>query len=93
MIKGGNFILKINITINDDLLKKVDSYAKSNYLKRSSVVSLALLDYLDKYEYFFAVSCLSLALKKIASTGKIDAESVKRIEVFQNYMNRRTKLD
>ena len=84
--------MKVNITINDDLLKKVDSYAKSNYLKRSSVVSLALLDYLDKYEYF-SVSCLSLALKKIASTGKIDAESAKRIEVFQNYMNRRTKVD
>ena len=33
---------RINITIDQDLLNKIDSYAKKHYLSRSGLISLAL---------------------------------------------------
>lgn len=43
-------INRINITIDDDLLNKIDSYSKKIYLSRSSFISLALVTYLDYVE-------------------------------------------
>ena len=33
---------RINITIDEELLNKIDSYAKQSYLSRSGLISLAL---------------------------------------------------
>ena len=45
-------IKRINISINEDLLNKIDSYAQKRYLSRSGFISLALsayfLDFVDK---------------------------------------------
>ena len=41
---------RINITINDDLLNRIDSYSKKRYLSRSGLISLVLSTYLNKVE-------------------------------------------
>ena len=40
-------IKRINITIDEDLLTKIDSYAKKRYLTRSALISLALSIFLQ----------------------------------------------
>ena len=40
-------IKRINITIDEGLLNKIDSYSKKRYLSRSGLISLALSTYLD----------------------------------------------
>ena len=38
---------RINITIDDELLNKIDSYSKKRYLSRSGFISFVLSTYLD----------------------------------------------
>lgn len=33
--------MRVNMTLNDELLARIDNYSKSNYMIRSSVVSFA----------------------------------------------------
>ena len=43
-------IKRINITIDDVLLNKIDSYSKKRYLSRSGLISAVLSGYLDFYD-------------------------------------------
>ena len=38
--------MRVNMTLNDELLERIDNYAKSNYMSRSSVVSFACNQFL-----------------------------------------------
>jgi len=39
---------KINITINDELLQKIDEFAKSKYMTRSAFLALAADTYMNQ---------------------------------------------
>ena len=39
--------IKLQISIDEELMKRVDEYCKKKYLKRSQVLSLAVASYLD----------------------------------------------
>lgn len=41
---------RVNITIDENLLNKIDSYSKKRYLSRSGFISLAISTYLDNVE-------------------------------------------
>ena len=41
---------RINITIDEDLLNRIDSYSKKTYLSRSGLISLVLSTYLNNVE-------------------------------------------
>ena len=43
-------VKRINITIDEDLLNRIDSYSKKCYLSRSGFISLVLSTYLNKVE-------------------------------------------
>lgn len=43
-------IKRINITIDDVLLNKIDSYSKKRYITRSGLISAILSGYLDHIE-------------------------------------------
>ena len=47
--------MKLQISLNDDLLARVDKYADDNYLSRSGLISQALVQYLNQNEYIMAV--------------------------------------
>ena len=74
---------KITISVNDDLLKRLDSYADNNYMTRSGFFSVSAIDYLNQKEAISAIRDVSLAVKKIADNGKIDSESMEKIEDFE----------
>lgn len=75
--------MKLQISLNDDLLQRADRFAEDNYLSRSGLISQALVQYLNQNEYILAVKDLSVAVRKIAEIGTIDDESMKQLEEFE----------
>lgn len=76
--------MKVNFSINDELLQRADRYAKNNYMSRSGVISLALSEFLNAREMATAIPRISYALKKIADGGgNIDAETLAEMEEFE----------
>lgn len=72
--------MKVQISIDDELLKRADSYAEKNYMSRSGLLSLALTQYLNQFQALNALMDLSNSMKKIADTGVIDDDTRMELE-------------
>lgn len=79
--------MKVQISINDELMKKVDKYAAENYLTRSALCTLALNKLLAEEEALSLMKEMSIAMKKISQNGEIDEESKNLISNFDNVLN------
>jgi len=75
--------MKVGITLDDELLKRIDSYADANYMSRSGLLSVAATHYLNALEVQSAIKDISLAMRKIADTGKVDHETLEQLEDFE----------
>lgn len=42
--------MKVTITVNDELLKKIDEYAEENFMPRSTFMALACKTYMEQAE-------------------------------------------
>ena len=81
--------MKVNITIDDELMKRADDYADRNYMSRSGLMALALTQYLNTNEMILAVKDMAFCMRKIADTGTIDHETMEQLETlkeFQSYL-------
>lgn len=74
---------KVQITLDDKLLDRIDTYADENYMSRSGLVSLAATQFLNTAEITRAVKDLSLAMRKIADTGTVDHDTMEQLEDFE----------
>lgn len=74
---------KVQITLDDKLLERIDTYADENYMSRSGLVSLAATQFLNTAEISRAVKDLSLAMRKIADTGTVDHDTMEQLEDFE----------
>lgn len=81
-IKGVD-IVKVGITLDDDLLVRVDAFADRNYMSRSGLISLALTQYLNSQEMINAITDMSLSMRKIADSGEVDHDTLEQLEDFQ----------
>ena len=75
--------MKINVSLDDKLIERIDNYCENYYMSRSSFVSLACTQFLNQSEVVFAIKDLSLAMQKIAKDKKIDDETFERLEDFE----------
>ena len=74
---------KVNITMDDRLLEKIDAYADQNFMSRSGMISLGCTQYLNQQEAFSLVKRMSVVLEKIAETGNVDAETRNELDDFE----------
>lgn len=74
---------KVMVSIDDELLERIDNYADNNYMSRSGLLTLAACQYLNANEVMLLVKDMSLAMRKIADTGNVDHETMERLEEFQ----------
>lgn len=74
---------KINISIDDNLLERLDKVADDTYMSRSGLISVACAQYINAREIGVALKDISLSVRKIADTGKIDHESIEQLEDFE----------
>ncbi len=75
--------MKVGITLDDDLLVRVDAFADRNYMSRSGLISLALTQYLNSQEMINAITDMSLSMRKIADSGEVDHDTLEQLEDFQ----------
>ena len=71
--------MKINISIDDALIQRVDAYADANYMSRSGFISLACAQYLNQNEALISLGEMANAFKKMAETGTITDEDRKNL--------------
>lgn len=79
--------MKITMNVNDDLLERVDRYARQNYLTRTSVFSFAVSQFLIAQELPSMMSNLNNAAIKIAETGTITEEQQKALNDMQVFVD------
>ena len=75
--------MKVGITLNDDLMSRIDAYADENYMSRSGFIPLACTRFLNSVEAMSAIRNLSIAVRKIADSGKIDHDTMEQLEDFE----------
>lgn len=75
--------MKVGITLDDKLLQRIDAYADENYMSRSGLLSLAATQFLNAADVSQAIKNLSLAMRKIADTGKLDHDTIEQLEDFE----------
>jgi len=74
---------KITISLDDELVKRVDNYADENYMSRSGLISLSLTQYLNSAEVTKAIKEIAFAMRKIADEGFIDDDTKRQLEDFE----------
>lgn len=74
---------KVQISVDDELLKRIDNYSDRNYLSRSGLITLACSQYLNQAEVVTAVKDMALCMRKIADAGTVDDETQKQLEDFE----------
>lgn len=74
---------KVQISIDDGLLNRLEAYASKNYLSRSGIITLACTQFLNTYETTQAIRDISVSLRRIADTGVVDDETMKEIRQFE----------
>lgn len=75
--------MKVQISIDDELMKRVDSYADANYMSRSTLFSIAATQYVSSHEVIQAIKDMAISMKKIAETGTVDHEVMEQLEDFE----------
>ena len=75
--------MKLTISCDDDLMKRIVDYAQRNYMSRSGLIALAATQYLNSQEMVTAITDMSISMRKIADEGKIDADTEQKLEDFE----------
>lgn len=75
--------MKIGITLDDNLVDRMDEYANANYMSRSGLISLSVSQFLNAAEVTKSISDIALCMRKIADTGTIDEETRRELEDFE----------
>lgn len=77
--------MKVQISIDDDLMRQVDDFADENYMNRSWLFSVAVTQYINQNYAFKAIQDMALSMRKIADTGKVDADTIAQLEDFERF--------
>lgn len=72
--------MKVQITLDDNLVARLDEHTKENYLSRSGCISIALAQYLNQQDVTKAIKDLAFSMRKIADTGNISAEQMEQLQ-------------
>lgn len=75
--------MKVQISMDDALVDRLDLYAGRNYMSRSGLISLACTQFLNSSDAILAVKDIALAIRKIADAGEIDDETRCKLEDFE----------
>lgn len=75
--------MKVNVTVNDDLMKRIDEYAERNYMTRSGLISFATTQFLNGQQLVSAVQDMSICMRKIAENGTLDEETKQKLQELE----------
>lgn len=79
---------RVQISINDDLLEKIDTYADSNFMSRSSLICMCMSQFLASKDLGDALRSMGAVLQQVADSGAVTDEALndleKMMESFQS---------
>ena len=75
--------MKVQVSLDDKLMDRVDAYAKSNYMSRSALISLATTEYLNHADVICVIKDIGLCMRKIADNDSVDDETLKELEDYE----------
>lgn len=75
--------MKVQITLDDALMERVDAYADENYMSRSGLLSLAITQFLNASDVTKAIKEMAVCMRKIADTGTVDHDIMEQLEDFE----------
>lgn len=82
--------MKINISIDDDLLKNIDDYADSHYMSRSGFISFACVQHLqneNSARIGEACHLMARAVMDILQSHELSPEAVEKLQDFERLAN------
>lgn len=75
--------MKVGLSIDDELMKRIDDYADDHYMSRSAFVAQACSQALNAYEVQCSINSMAVSMRKIADMGSVDDETLKELENFE----------
>lgn len=75
--------MKIQISLDDELLARVDNCADANYMSRSGFISEACVQLLNQRELISSINRISYACQKVADTGILDEDTEALFKDFE----------
>lgn len=79
--------MKLTISMDDNLVKRMDEAADLNYMSRSGFISHAVSQYLIQQDSVIALNKMSLALNKIADSDSFDDVDLSELNEVRNMLN------
>ena len=76
---------KVQISIDDDLLERIDKYADANYMSRSGMITLSTNQFLNQNEALLVMREMALLLRKINETGNLDDVSREQLNDMERF--------
>ena len=76
-------LIRVNMNVPEELLKRLDDYASSNYQTRSSVMCQACDQYLNAKQMQKLFTDMAATFEKLAQIENIDEESKKQLDEFE----------
>lgn len=74
---------RVNLNIPQELIDRLDEYAKENYTTRSSVMCQACDQYLVAKEMQKLFTQMNVVLKKLSAAETIDEETKQQLDDFE----------
>jgi len=78
--------MKINITMKEELVKRIEEYAEENYTSKSGTISIAVNQYLNAQELGKNIKLLAVSMRKIADEGQVDDETLEKLQDFERFV-------
>ena len=72
--------MRVNLSLSEELVEKLDKYAKDNFMTRSALVSFACNQFLTSFEIVDLMRKTTLCMREIADKGTIDDKTMKELE-------------
>ena len=75
--------VKVQITLEEELLEQVDNYCDKNYMNRSWLISQALVKVLNEQKVIDSLADISVSIKTVTESGELDDETRREFEKFE----------
>ena len=72
--------MRVNMSIPEELVRRLDDYARANHMSRSALTCFACSQFLMAHEIRATLSAVRSAMESIAETKELTEEQAKQME-------------
>ena len=80
-------VKKVQISIDDELLERIDEYADKHYMSRSGFFTLVSTQQLAQEDVLKAMNKLTLAIERISITNKLEEKDMLELKAYQQVLD------